>query len=143
MTLQPTKLGQVIAWSAIAAVAVANVAGFALNLYQAAWWFDRVLHTATISALTLWLGLYVCSPVFRGDHDPGLRAVAIIASMGVACGALWEVAEWALDQVVPGNVIKGKYDTIIDIVADAAGALAAGGIALALLERSPQRTRPK
>ena len=139
--MQPTKAGSVIAWSAIAVVTIANLAGYALNLYQAVWWFDRVLHMATISALTLWLGLYVCSPVFRGDRDPGLRAVLIIASIGVACGALWEVAEWALDQVVPGNIIKGKYDTIIDIVADTAGALVAGTTALWLM--GPRTVRPQ
>ncbi len=56
---------------------------------------------------------------------------------GIACGALWEVAEWAFDQFAPGNVIKGKYDSILDIIMDTGGALVAGGLAI-LLMTSPR-----
>jgi hypothetical protein len=59
--------------------------------------------------------------------------VLTIASVGLAVGALWEVAEWGFDQVAPGDVIKGKNDTIIDIVMDAIGAALAGLVSLAVL----------
>ncbi|WP_245185972.1 hypothetical protein [Falsiroseomonas frigidaquae] len=57
--------------------------------------------------------------------------------VGIALGALWEVAEWGFDQIAPGDVIKGKHDTIIDIVMDTAGALLAGILALWLARWPP------
>jgi VanZ family protein len=47
------------------------------------------------------------------------------------------VAEWGFDQIAPGDVIKGKYDTLLDIVMDTAGAVLAGIMALKLT-RSPR-----
>ena len=32
------------------------------------------------------------------------------------------MAEWGPNQVVPADIIKGKYDTIIDLVMDTLGA---------------------
>jgi hypothetical protein len=43
--------------------------------------------------------------------------------------------EWAADLWLPGDVIKGKYDTVFDIVMDTVGALLAGTLALPLLRR--------
>ncbi len=60
-----------------------------------------------------------------------------IASVGLAIGALWEVAEWGFDRIAPGDVIKGKHDTIIDILMDTAGAVLAGPLAL-ILGRPPR-----
>ena len=39
----------------------------------------------------------------------------LIASLGIAIGAIWEVAERGFDRIPPGNVIKGKNDTVTDI----------------------------
>lgn len=105
-----------------------------LDLYQRFWWFDRILHACTIFALTLWLALFVCNQVLRDGN--GVLLVLMIASVGLAIGALWEVAEWGFDQIAPGNVIKGKYDTIIDIVMDTAGAVLAGLASLTFLRPS-------
>ena len=89
--MQTTSQGRIIAWSFAALLLAANVAGYAFDLYAEAWWFDRVLHAATLFAITLWLALLVFAPVFQ----PGriLIAVVLITSLGVAIGAWWEVAE--------------------------------------------------
>ena len=97
-------------------------------------WFDRILHACTIFALTLWLALFVCRRVLIGGN--GALLVLMIASVGLAIGALWEVAEWGFDRVAPGDVIKGKNDTIIDIVMDTAGAVLAGIASLTFLKLS-------
>jgi VanZ family protein len=117
-----------LAWGLAFALLAANVAGYAFDLYAAFWWFDRVLHAATILALTFWLAVMVLGEGIRAGR--AVLFVVLIASVGVAVGALWEVAEWVFDRFAPGDVIKGKDDTVIDIVMDTIGAVAAAALAL-------------
>ncbi|MBU8541928.1 hypothetical protein [Falsiroseomonas tokyonensis] len=135
--MQATSKGRAIAWFLLVVLGVANVAGYAFDLYQRFWWFDRILHGCTILAVTLWLALFVFGPVIEGGRGRSFLAVLLLASVGIALGALWEVAEWGFDQIAPGDVIKGKHDTIIDIVMDTAGALLAGILALWLARWPP------
>ncbi len=132
--MEATPRGRMIAWALAAVLGMANAAGYLLDLYQRFWWFDRILHACTIFALTLWLALFVCRRVLIGGN--GALLVLMIASVGLAIGALWEVAEWGFDRVAPGDVIKGKNDTIIDIVMDTAGAVLAGIASLTFLKLS-------
>jgi hypothetical protein len=131
--MEATRGGRSIAWALLVALGAANAAGYALDLYQRFWWFDRILHGCTIFALTLWLAVFVCRRVLGGGAGQEVLLVLTIASVGLAVGALWEVAEWGFDQVAPGDVIKGKNDTIIDIVMDTIGAVLAGLVSLAFL----------
>ncbi len=128
------------AWFLLAALGVANAVGHALDLYARFWWFDRILHACTILAVTLWLALFVCRHVLRGGRGRGALLALVVASVGLAVGALWEVAEWGFDRIAPGDVIKGKHDTIVDIVMDTIGALLAGAASLRFLR--PEGERP-
>ncbi len=110
--MEATAEGRRVAWFLAVALGVANAAGHVLDLHARFWWFGRILHACTVFALTFWL----------------------------AVGALWEVAEWGFDRIAPGDVIKGKHDTIIDIVMDTLGALLAGVASLNSLRSA--RTRP-
>lgn len=76
------------------------------ELYQQYWWFDRVLHAATIFALTLWLALLMFGRAFQTGH--GELVVLLAASGGLAVGAVWEAAEWGFDQAAPGDVIRAS-----------------------------------
>ena len=129
--MQATLMGRAAAWALLVIVVLINMAGYAFDLYRRFWWFDRALHAATILAVTLWLALFVCGRALRSGHN-GL-VVLLVASVGLALGAIWEVAEWGFDQVAPGDVIKGKHDTVIDIVMDTIGAVLAGLASLAFL----------
>lgn len=51
--------------------------------------------------------------------------VIMIASLGIALGALWEVTEWLADFVIAKQIVSGLPDTITDIMLDSAGALVA------------------
>ena len=106
------------------------------DLYARFWWFDRVLHAATILALTYWSAVFVLRRVLTGVGRHRLLLVAVIACVGVAVGAWWEVAEWGLDRVAPGDVIKGKYDTVINLVMDTLGAALGAWMSLRALRPS-------
>jgi len=137
--MEATSGGRTVAWFLLVVLGVANIAGYALDLYARFWWFDRILHACTIFALTFWLGLFVCNRVLRGGPGRDALIVLMIASVGLAIGALWEVAEWGFDRIAPGDVIKGKHDTIIDIVMDTLGALLAGVASLNSLRSTGAR----
>ncbi len=53
------QFGRTIAWVLAAVLLAANVAGYAFDLYAAYWWFDRVLHAATLFAMTFWLAVFI------------------------------------------------------------------------------------
>ena len=131
--MQATTAGRMTAWTLLGVLSAANVAGYAFDLYHRFWWFDRVLHACTILAVTLWLTVRVFGPALNRQGGHGILIVLLVASVGIALGGLWEVAEWVFDQLAPSNVIKGKHDTIVDILLDAAGALLAGVMALKLM----------
>lgn len=134
--MQPTDKGRAVVWGLLILALIANIAGYTSNLYQRWWWFDRVLHPGTIFAITLALALLVFARAFRPAHP--ILIVLLIASIGIAVGGLWEVAEWAFDRLASGDNIKGKHDTILDLITDTVGAVSAGLLSLAFLR--PIRT---
>ncbi len=69
--------------------------------------------------------------VFRSHK---LVYVLTIASFGIALGALWEVAEWSAEQLLNTQVIPGLDDTIIDLIMDSLGAVAAALLSLRTLQ---------
>ncbi len=107
-----TTLGnRALVWFLLTAAALTNIAGYVWNLYRQFWWFDEVLHGFTIFALTLLLGLLVHGVVLLGARNHGLVLILVVASIGVVIGGLWEMAEWAYEQMVAPNVIKeGGHD---------------------------------
>lgn len=135
--LEPTVRGRALAWTLAALALVANVAGYALDLYQRFWWFDRVLHGGTILAITFWVGLFVCARSLHPRKGRDLVAMFLLACVGIALGALWEVAEWSADLALPGDVIKGKNDTVMDLIMDTMGALAGAALAISCLRSRP------
>jgi uncharacterized membrane protein YjdF len=135
--MQATARGATLAWALGALMLAVNVAGYALDLYSRWWWFDRLVHLATILALSLWLALFVVARALRPEHARGALAVLLFASVGIAIGAVWEVLEWAADLMLSGDIIKGKYDTVLDVIMDTIGALAAGLLALPFLRPRP------
>ena len=119
-----------IAWVLLGLAAAANAAAYLLGLWDRFVWYDDVVHFYATFALTLVLGLYLYGPVLTGARTAALPLVLVIASVGLAIGSLWELAEWAYDGYVPGDVIQGKVDTMLDLALDTAGALLAGALAV-------------
>ncbi len=103
-----------------------------MNWYDQFAWFDKVDHGFTTFALTLYLGFVLVGKVLTGSQRHRVLFVPVVASLGLAVGTVWEFAEWAYDEVVPGDNIKGKFDTITDLMMDTLGALLAGVACLGL-----------
>lgn len=116
-----------ITWVLLIIAIAISVAGVIWNLYQQWWWFDEFTHAFFFFALSLFLGIRLYSKVLVGAAEHRLLLTLVVASIGIALGAWWEVGEWIYDQFASGNVVKGKQDTIIDLVVDSVGALIAGG----------------
>lgn len=133
MTQNVTTGERTTAWVLLGMAAAANAAGYFLNWFQQFAWYDDVVHGYTIFALTLVMALYLYGAALVGASGHGVLFVLTAASVGLAIGGLWEVAEWSYDQwFAQGNAIQGKTDTILDLVWDSIGALAAGVVALAM-----------
>ena len=125
---------QAVVWGFVVIAILVNIGGYALNLYDRFVWFDDVIHTYTSFAMTLLLALLLYGDVLSGVRRSPLLLVLTVASLGITIGALWEIAEWGYDQMVPENAILGKTDTMIDLILDSLGALTAGIVGIAMIK---------
>jgi VanZ family protein len=111
-----------------------NIAGYWLDLYDRFVWFDEVIHTYTAFALTLLMALLLYKDVLGGVRRNPILLTLTVASLGVALGAIWEIAEWGYDLTTVSNDILGKRDTMIDLILDTAGAVVAGIVSIEMVE---------
>lgn len=100
--------------------------------YTRFWWWDLLLHTASGFLLGVFgfLLVYIMNEKksLRFHMTPGF--VAFFAFMfAVGVGALWEIFEFAMDQILGTNMQKamlddpsGLTDTMLDLVVDTVGA---------------------
>ena len=108
-----------------------------LSYYERFWWWDIALHTTSGLLLGIlgFLLVYVLNESRRiGSH---MRAgfVALFAfTFAVTVGALWEILEFAADQLLGTNMQKamlhdpsGLTDTMWDLIVDALGAAVISG----------------
>lgn len=133
-----TRTDWTVALCLLAAGLLTSVLGSLLNLYDRFAWFDEAIHCFNFFAIALVLGLFAYRTVLDAVRDGGLHRlmlVLIVAGLGLAAGALWEIAEWAYDGVVRPNAILGKTDTILDLVVDSVGAVVAGFVSLRMSEK--------
>lgn len=133
--MNATRSQQTLAWSLLAVGLLASVAGSVWNLYSEIFWYDEVVHGYNFFALTLVVAVYAYGVVLTGDARHEFLLILTIAGLGLALGALWEVAEWTYDQFVRPNAILPKTDTILDLMVDTAGALVAGVVRVRMIRR--------
>lgn len=121
----------------VATAALLNAFGFAFDLYRAIPHYDDVAHAVTVFAVTLAFFYLVYREPFGRDRA-AVTAVAVF-TFGVTIGALWEILEWTAEVTFDHNIVFGEDDTATDLIANAVGALAAAGLALAIRDRHPRR----
>lgn len=128
--------GRALAWVLVAIAAALNIAGFVLNWYDRPW-FDEAIHAFSLFAFTLLAAIYLYGRALAGYPRHKLLLVLTILCVGLALGVVWEWGEAAYDHLSgPKSTIKGKYDTQMDLLMDAVGALVAGLLMLALVRRT-------
>lgn len=95
-----------------------NAAGYAFDLWRDPAWFDEAVHFYTSFAVIAGLGWLALARTQLFGRTPIF--VAAVASSGLVLGFLWELFEWSI------GIIGTRRDTIIDLLMDALGAIAAG-----------------
>ena len=126
--IRPLNLPRVYDASVVAALGLAAW-GEALRAYDAFPAFDIVTHLLVpmLGAPVVYIALARAEVVpdpaseTRVPHYVGIFVVTL--ALGLALGALWEILEFAADEVVGSQLSLGNRDTIGDLVADGAGAL--------------------
>jgi hypothetical protein len=136
----PPRVNQTLALSLLAVALLTSLASSVFNLYEKFWWLDEALHSYFTFSLTLVLALYAYGKVLTGCHEYRILLVLSIAGLGLACGSVWEIAEWGYDQTVSSEAIYGTTnpitdlsDTVTDMIMNLAGSLAAGITSLRML----------
>lgn len=104
------------------------------SYYVRFWWWDIVLHTSSglLMGILGFLLVYVLNENERVDIHMLPHFVALFAFLfAVTIGTLWEIFEFAMDQVIGTNMQKpmlgdpsGLTDTMWDMIVNALGALA-------------------
>jgi hypothetical protein len=145
----PLRVNQTLALSLLALALVASLASSVFNLYEKFWWLDEALHSYFTFSLTLVLALYAYGKVLKvltSHHQHRILLVLSIAGLGLACGTLWEIAEWGYDQTVSSEAIYGTTnpitdmsDSMSDLIMNLAGSLAAGITSLRMLVAEADR----
>jgi VanZ family protein len=118
--------------------ALLNAGGWVGLFYQPGP-YDEITHAFTTFSITLALSFLVYLPMLNLFRHHRWLYILTIASFGIAIGALWEIFEWLT------GVINELDDTIVDLMMDTIGALAAATLSLwALQERThPKSTNPE
>lgn len=95
--------------------------------YVRFWWWDAILHIGSGFLLGIlgFLLVYVLNEHENVDLHMRPHFVALFAFMfAVGIGALWEIFEFAMDQLFHLNMQKsGLVDTMWDLIVDTVGAL--------------------
>lgn len=129
----------------IAFVFAALFLGETRGYYGRFWWWDIALH-ATSGGLLGILGvllIYILNENPRIDLHMKPGFVAFFAfCFAVAVGALWEIIEFAMDQLFGMNMQKpmfgdpsGLTDTMWDLIVDAIGALVVSSVGYVYMKR--------
>lgn len=97
------------------------------SYYERFWWWDVILHLGSGLLFGILGFLLAYSLNQRPLGEPALRPsfVALFAfAFAVALGALWEIFEFAMDQLFGLNMQKsGLVDTMWDLIVDTVGAI--------------------
>jgi hypothetical protein len=103
------------------------------SYYEMIWWWDVGLHATSglLLGIVGFLLVYVLNENERIDINLRPRFLALFAFVfAIAVGSLWEVFEYAMDQLLGLQMQKPRFgdpsglsDTMLDLIFDAMGAL--------------------
>jgi hypothetical protein len=108
------------------------------NFYHHFWWWDILLHFSSAIAFGCvgFIILFYLNKSNKISSKPIWVAIFSFA-FAVSVGAVWEIFEFAMDQIFGMNMQKsGLMDTMWDLIIDVAGALIASLTGFAYLKGS-------
>ncbi len=98
--------------------------GEAFDFYNRFWWWDIALHAGSAVGFGL-IGFLFVFMLFEGDlYAAPAWAIAFMSfCFGLSIGAMWEIFEFAMDQIFGLNMQKsGLIDTMWELILDTLGA---------------------
>lgn len=104
--------------------------GEVFDFYERYWWWDVVLHGGSAMGFGL-VGFLFAFMLFEGDRyaAPPLALGFLAFTVALSIGTLWEVFEFAMDQLFGLNMQKsGLIDTMWDLIVDMLGAFAGAAV---------------
>lgn len=102
--------------------------GEVFDFYERIWWWDIALHGSSAIGFGI-LGFIFVFMLFEGDrYAAPAAALGVLAfCVAITIGALWEIFEYAMDQIFGMNMQKsGLDDTMLDMIVNAIGASIGG-----------------
>ncbi|WOX56340.1 hypothetical protein R6Y95_03140 [Methanoculleus palmolei] len=115
-----------------------HIAGYYVSLAP---YYDKVTHfvsSITVALLALFLAALAEHRGYVRLTTPAI--IVFILVFTLAAGAVWEIYEFAVDQVFDMNLQHGNTDTMLDLIVDLAGAvIVACFTAIALGKEERQR----
>ena len=113
------------------------VMGEVFDFYERFWWWDVALHSGSAVMFGLF-GIILVMVVFKGADilaSPFMTAFFAF-TFAMAVGAVWEIFEFAMDQLFGLNMQKsGLMDTMWDLIVDALGGILGAGAGYVYLRR--------
>lgn len=94
------------------------------DYYERYWWWDIMLHGGSAIGFGL-IGFLFAFMLFEGDRyaAPPIAITFIAFCVAVTIGTVWEIFEFAMDQIFGMNMQKsGLVDTMTDLIVDCIGA---------------------
>lgn len=95
------------------------------DFYYRYWWWDTVLHllSGIIIGMIAFALIYILNDYEKVKFNLSPFFIALfVFCFTLALGALWEIFEFAVDQIFGANMQKsGIVDTMWDLIADAVG----------------------
>lgn len=129
---------------AVIFVFMALFLGEVRGYYLRFWWWDVVLHISSGLLLGIlgFLLVYVLNEKKEIDLELRPTFIAVFAFMfAMGMGALWEIFEFAMDQVFGMNMQKsGIVDTMWDLIVDGLGALVISFLGWVYLRRGNNKS---
>lgn len=104
------------------------ILGEAENYYNRFWFFDLIIHSSSgiLIGMVGFIIMYFFLYSRRVSANPLIVSVFCV-SFSLAAGALWEIFEFGMDQILGFNMQKtGNMDTMSDLIVDFLGACVVG-----------------
>ena len=104
--------------------------GELFDIYEKYWWWDSVLHLSSgvIIGYIGFMILYVFRLQGKLTVGPGIIAF-LVFSVSMMVASMWEVFEFAVDQVTGSRMQRHNFDTMKDIILAMLGSILASFVA--------------